>query len=180
MISGDKWFCQRSRHCLPTRPSRCSAIADHLDGPFSATSRLTMSSSSCFHGRLTTVRALDDMMGRSTAGEQWTLLLLLLRPSGSRRRPPDLFLGRPLRPAYVRHVQRKQLRALEWLSLREPTPRWQVDCARQLKARAIGLCVRASLGQWCASERIGAASVTQRQRVGKLALRCQFAPFDRW
>lgn len=49
-MSGFKWLCQRSRHCLPKRPRRCLAISDQRFGPNFCTSSITLASSSFVHG----------------------------------------------------------------------------------------------------------------------------------
>ena len=53
LTSGERWLCQRSRHCLPERPSICEPMADQRTLMPSAsdcsTSACSMSSSSCFH-----------------------------------------------------------------------------------------------------------------------------------
>ena len=54
LMLGSRWLCQRSRHCLPMRPGRCLAIADHFCGPRSVTSVRIFSSSSVVHGPLIT------------------------------------------------------------------------------------------------------------------------------
>lgn len=50
LIRGFKWLCQRSLHCLPIRPAKCSAIVVHLYGPCCSTSCSTRQSSSSVHG----------------------------------------------------------------------------------------------------------------------------------
>jgi len=50
LIRGFKWLCQRSLHCLPIRPVKCSAIVVHLCGPCYSTSYSTRQSSSSVHG----------------------------------------------------------------------------------------------------------------------------------
>ena len=52
-ISGFKWLCQRSRHCLPIRPGKLEAIRDHFLAPYFLTSSKTLMSSSAVHGPLT-------------------------------------------------------------------------------------------------------------------------------
>mmetsp|Transcript_6373 Transcript_6373/g.21123 ORF Transcript_6373/g.21123 Transcript_6373/m.21123 type:complete len:218 (+) Transcript_6373:910-1563(+) len=47
--SGERWLCQRSRHCLPTRPGRCCAIWDQEEGPYWATILSSLASSSGVH-----------------------------------------------------------------------------------------------------------------------------------
>ena len=44
-MSGSRWLCQRSRHCLPMRPGSLAAITDHFLGPNSLTSSTTLASS---------------------------------------------------------------------------------------------------------------------------------------
>src|SRR5262249_5834695 len=53
LIDGLRWLCQRSRHCLPMRPTRCDAISAHLFGPYSCTSCASRAASSGVHGPLT-------------------------------------------------------------------------------------------------------------------------------
>mmetsp|Transcript_23675 Transcript_23675/g.80704 ORF Transcript_23675/g.80704 Transcript_23675/m.80704 type:complete len:285 (-) Transcript_23675:136-990(-) len=53
LMSGLRWLCHRSRHCLPMRPGSCWAIFDHCFGPSSFTSWMIFSSSSAVHGPLT-------------------------------------------------------------------------------------------------------------------------------
>ena len=50
LMRGFKWLCQRSLHCLPIRPAKCSAIVVHLYGPCCSTSCSTRQSSSSVHG----------------------------------------------------------------------------------------------------------------------------------
>ena len=38
LMSGLSWLCQRSRHCLPTRPGKRAARADQWPSPWMATS----------------------------------------------------------------------------------------------------------------------------------------------
>ena len=54
-ISGLRWLCQRSRHCLPIRPGSWLAISDHFLAPYFSTSSSTFRSSSAVHGPLTSV-----------------------------------------------------------------------------------------------------------------------------
>ncbi len=49
-MRGFRWLCQRSLHCLPIRPARCSAIVVHLYGPCCSTSWSTRQSSSSVQG----------------------------------------------------------------------------------------------------------------------------------
>mmetsp|Transcript_10202 Transcript_10202/g.42346 ORF Transcript_10202/g.42346 Transcript_10202/m.42346 type:complete len:251 (+) Transcript_10202:1704-2456(+) len=53
LISGLRWLCHRSRHCLPMRPGRSLAIIDHFLAPCSPTRRMIAASSSGVHGPLT-------------------------------------------------------------------------------------------------------------------------------
>ena len=45
--SGLRWLCQRSRHCLPSRPFRCLAISVHCFVPYFLTSSMTLGESRC-------------------------------------------------------------------------------------------------------------------------------------
>mmetsp|Transcript_11479 Transcript_11479/g.22226 ORF Transcript_11479/g.22226 Transcript_11479/m.22226 type:complete len:225 (+) Transcript_11479:3-677(+) len=47
--SGARWLCQRSRHCLPTRPSKLFAISLQHEGPCMPTSSMSRWSSSGVH-----------------------------------------------------------------------------------------------------------------------------------
>mmetsp|Transcript_31721 Transcript_31721/g.94279 ORF Transcript_31721/g.94279 Transcript_31721/m.94279 type:complete len:200 (+) Transcript_31721:537-1136(+) len=48
--SGERWLCQRSRHCLPLRSGISSAICAHCCVPFAPTKSLSLWSSSTDHG----------------------------------------------------------------------------------------------------------------------------------
>ena len=54
-MSGLRWLCHLSRHCLPMRPGRFDAINDHFFAPYFPTSSTTFRSSSAVHGPLTKV-----------------------------------------------------------------------------------------------------------------------------
>lgn len=59
LISGLRWLCQRSRHCLPMRPFRCLAINVHRFGPYFRTNSMTCSSSSLVQGPVILEQSLE-------------------------------------------------------------------------------------------------------------------------
>jgi hypothetical protein len=75
-IAGSSWLCHLSRHCLPLRPGRYLAISAQRLAPStprcSATSRRTVSSSSCVQGRCraqTNTRAAQTIIRCACGGE---------------------------------------------------------------------------------------------------------------
>jgi len=65
-MSGFKWLCHLSRHCLPMRPGRLAAILDHLRGPSLRTCSQTIRSSSSVHCRFWPV--LVGVLGGDSEG----------------------------------------------------------------------------------------------------------------
>ena len=52
LMSGLRWLCHRSLHCLPIRPGRLAAMVLHFFGPYLSTSCTTILSSAFVHGPL--------------------------------------------------------------------------------------------------------------------------------
>ena len=51
---GERWLCQRSRHCLPIRLGSSAAMRDQLEAPYCSTSSISLASSCAFHACLRT------------------------------------------------------------------------------------------------------------------------------
>jgi len=62
-IDGLRWLCQRSRHCLPNRPSTNLAIKDQRWGPYFSTNLRTNRSYCSVHGFF--LRNLDLLLSDS-------------------------------------------------------------------------------------------------------------------
>jgi len=52
LIFGSSWFLKRSLHCLPLRPTNCTAMTAHLRRPCKITSFLIISSSCAYNQKL--------------------------------------------------------------------------------------------------------------------------------
>ena len=54
LTAGERWLCQRSRHCLPIRLGRSAAIRLQLEGPSRSTSSSSLASSSALQAHFFT------------------------------------------------------------------------------------------------------------------------------
>merc|ERR1719456_1019901 len=71
-MSGFKWLCHLSRHCLPMRPGKLAVILDHLRGPDLRTCSQTMRSSSSVHCRFCPAPALLAALFETDFGDSST------------------------------------------------------------------------------------------------------------
>mmetsp|Transcript_62752 Transcript_62752/g.198717 ORF Transcript_62752/g.198717 Transcript_62752/m.198717 type:complete len:260 (+) Transcript_62752:257-1036(+) len=120
-MSGRRWLSQRSRHCLPVRPTSCDAMRLHFFCPWSSTSFTRASSSTVTQGRepllpaaptdcCTAMRAFSVAAAAASAmeeglsgGPSWTLRMCAVAMPWSPSPPIPLAIDvRPAIPLRVR------------------------------------------------------------------------------